>query len=287
MPHHIGCMHPFGRLIVMGTTSGMNMVITTPPPARRRIDPTIEFNFQITRFLTHRKRPPLFEILRPSRHPYLIPPLGELHCFTMGPVNLGMKVEIRSKPLRLGRINPSLVVPDFKCCRSRFAIFIQKLELDLPGRSTLEIYQKIASKSQVLGSLPHVKSQHRRPPPVITRVELNNTIIDTRPGQSRRERAASKDREIKPTILQLCLRRSCERNSLLTCDPQWCSHPCLIDHLDQKNTPAALHQHRFSLASHCFHTRFRIDRHYCQTLRIQNPFHRSAVSLCKSGLFFI
>ena len=39
MPHHVRCMDSFGRLVVMGTTSSMNMMIAAPPSARRRIDP--------------------------------------------------------------------------------------------------------------------------------------------------------------------------------------------------------------------------------------------------------
>src|SRR5215469_4429160 len=100
LTHHVVRQHSLSRILVVTATGGMNVVVSRIPAGSRRIDPSVEPEFNLRwPFRVHYEVLLLCEVLRSSRVGHCVLPFRKGHVLTIRPVNLRLEEKIGSKAL--------------------------------------------------------------------------------------------------------------------------------------------------------------------------------------------
>src|SRR5687768_9097777 len=124
MPDHIGRMHAFGRVAVMGATCGVDMMIPRPPAGSRRADQPPALKRQFLRRVIDRHFARLGNRFGSARKLDPVRPVPEFHFLAIRAINLRMKSEVRSEPFSLRWSDPPCLIAKDKRGNRRRALLV-------------------------------------------------------------------------------------------------------------------------------------------------------------------
>jgi hypothetical protein len=131
--HHVRRMNTLRRVRVMRASCRVNVVIAGPPARRRGINPALDLEIQAPGFGRYLDCPLLRYRFRSAREPDIVTSLRQAEDFSIGPINLRMKREVRRQPFRLGGMDPVLFVTDLERGRGGTSLFVQDPQDDFAG----------------------------------------------------------------------------------------------------------------------------------------------------------
>ena len=180
---------------------------------------------------------------------------GQVHGFAGVAIDLGVEVEVGSKPAGGRRINAFLCVAKQERGDRGTAVEVENVESHRDGWGGVEEDVEIAPKAEILGSLADVEPQLRLATAGVATVNRDQAVFDLKAGERLVQWTVVEARQVHPALgdiggkngrvgLGAIGRGFIDRSSIGAVDGQRGGHPGLVLNLHEEDAPAVLVQLR-------------------------------------------
>lgn len=284
MFHHVDRFDSLRRILVMHAASRVNMMITGEPVSGCGVNPAIQFEVGFKfgnpfRDTENRGLDAVFGTSGIGNGVLLT--CRQVDKFPICTIDLVMEEEIGCQPSGGVRVDPFLLVTDFKRSRRRFPVKVCHTQIDFHCREAIEKDGDGIAKTDILCSLADIKGKFGFPFPDIPAVKLDDSVFQFQSGKGGCHRSFVKHFHREKSLADIFrgyfifrLSRTVTANKERFCIRAFCNQLCgdagFIVYFHQEGSPTLLHQFFFRLSILHLHATFRTDADSCNAVAVEN-----------------
>ena len=188
----------------MGAARRVHVVVTGIPRQLRRIYPALhgEGDFRVAGF-RHRQLFHLGDVFGSHRACHRIISCRQHNFIAIGPIDLGLKEQVRGKALGGVGINPVDPVADDEGGRCRFTLLVHNVQADEVRGEDVEQEDDFIAKPDVLRPLADVETNLGRSLAAVMAVDFQNPVLHAQSGKAGGKRVLVIKGNIRPTFPRL------------------------------------------------------------------------------------